>query len=53
MESLFREMPKKAENSPPDNRVYLAFFFALRMIKIQVKLNNIKHSQNLMKWIDV
>ena len=37
-------MPQAAENPPPDNKVYLAFFFALRMIKIQFKLNNIKHS---------
>ena len=52
MESLFRKV-STSQLPAPNNRKYASLFVALRMIKLQFKLSNIKASDRFFKVIDL
>ena len=50
---LFRRIQQTANNPAPDNRLFIAFFIAVRAIKVLLRLNNFKNSSSYFKWIEM
>lgn len=53
LSDMYRALQQRVSNPAPDNRLYNIFFLALRLIKIEFKMNNFKTSDRFFKWINL